>query len=123
MENRSAGNDKKTLAVESVLERLGGDKELLGEVVELFLAEVPEILTQLKKSLEAEDWKSAAKLAHTLKGSSSNVGAEKFAHLALILETESKEQDIEGAFRVYRQLNDEYLAVRQFVSDPGWIGK
>ncbi|HDM76392.1 MAG TPA: Hpt domain-containing protein [Deltaproteobacteria bacterium] len=121
MDAKSGNNEGKALAVQSVLERLGGDEELLCEVIDLFIEEVPDILTTLEAAIESGDWESAAKLAHTLKGSSSNVGAERFASVVLELENHSKEENSSGAIKAYRTLRDEFAAVKQFVSDPTWI--
>ncbi len=121
MDGKSRPKRGSALAVQEVLDRLGGDEELLSEVVDLFIEEVPDILSQLKEALENGDWDRAAKLAHTLKGSSSNVGAEEFASLALKLENDSKQKDSAGAFETYRLLQNELEAVEQFISNPDWI--
>ncbi len=111
----------KALAVREVLDRLGGDEELLSEVVSLFIEEVPDILSRLKDAIDNGDWDGASKLAHTLKGSSSNVGAQGFASLALKLENDSKNGDSSEALRTYRLLQDELEAVERFTSNPDWI--
>ncbi len=121
MEAKSGRNQGKALAVQDVLDRLGGDEELLSEVVELFIEEVPDILSKLKDALDSGDWDSAAKLAHTLKGSSSNVGAESFASLALELEDDSKKKNSARAKKTYHMLQAEFAAVESFVKDPNWI--
>ena len=121
MEAKSGRNQGKALAVQDVLDRLGGDEELLSEVVELFIEEVPDILSKLKDALDSGDWDSAAKLAHTLKGSSSNVGAERFASLALELEDDSKKKNSARAKETYHMLQAEFAAVESFVKDPNWI--
>ena len=111
----------RALAIENVLERLGGDEELLAEVVELFIDEVPDILCSLEEAIKNGDWENARKLAHTLKGSSSNIGAERFASLALELEKTSKDQDSSRAVEAFQLLKDEFSAVEEFVNNPGWI--
>jgi HPt (histidine-containing phosphotransfer) domain-containing protein len=57
--------------------------ELEREIVDLFLAQLPEILGKLIACKVAEDWKFQT---HTLKGSAMAVGAFKIGGLARALE-------------------------------------
>ena len=45
--------------VSEALERMDGDKELLGELVELFLEESPSMLAAIKGAVAQQDTKSA----------------------------------------------------------------
>jgi HPt (histidine-containing phosphotransfer) domain-containing protein len=56
-----------------------GDQALEAEVLELFLAQLPETIASLRSAANERDWKIAA---HTLKGSSRAVGAWRIATLA-----------------------------------------
>ena len=56
-----------------------GDKALEAEVLELFLAQLPETIASLRSASTERDWKIAA---HTLKGSSRAIGAWRIATLA-----------------------------------------
>jgi HPt (histidine-containing phosphotransfer) domain-containing protein len=56
-----------------------GDKALEIEVLELFLAQLPETIASMRSAANERDWKIAA---HTLKGSSRAVGAWRIATLA-----------------------------------------
>lgn len=52
-----------------------GEFDLFADVVGLFLRTTPELLENLGKAIDAGDNVAAAKYAHMLKGSSSNLGA------------------------------------------------
>jgi HPt (histidine-containing phosphotransfer) domain-containing protein len=56
-----------------------GDKALEAEILQLFLAQLPETIAALRSAATERDWKVAA---HTLKGSSRAVGAWRIANLA-----------------------------------------
>lgn len=56
-----------------------GDKALEAEVLELFLAQLPQTIAALRSAANEREWKIAA---HTLKGSSRAVGAWRIATLA-----------------------------------------
>ena len=58
-----------------LLDRLAGDEELLGEVLQLFLEDAPQQMAGLRKALGAADATLLQRHAHTLKGAAGNVGA------------------------------------------------
>ncbi|MER3414743.1 MAG: hypothetical protein C4297_00820 [Gemmataceae bacterium] len=68
------------------LERVGGDLQLLREVVQAFLEELPEVLSQVHQALARRDLTSLAGAAHRLKGSLDALGAKPAWELALHLE-------------------------------------
>ena len=51
-----------------------GEPDILDELIELFLTDVPPQLVSLKVAVEAGDAHSVERIAHTLKGSSANMG-------------------------------------------------
>lgn len=80
-----------------VLERVDGDKELLGELVELFLEESPSILADVKEVVAQNDAKALEYGAHTLKGSAGNFGAEDACEVAFVLEKAGRAGSLSGA--------------------------
>ena len=87
------------------LERVGGDEELLREVVQLFLTEYPELFGQLTRAVEYGDATQVERSAHTLKGSLSTIGAEIAAHNAFMLEVMGRTRQLEGAGDQLRRLS------------------
>lgn len=71
---------------ELALDRVGGDEELLDEIVELYLGEYPGLLEQLHTAVSNGDANQVFRSAHTLKGSLSTIGAEAAQESALALE-------------------------------------
>ncbi|MDR2461052.1 MAG: transporter substrate-binding domain-containing protein [Deltaproteobacteria bacterium] len=76
------------------LEQLGGDKELMQEVLKMYIETTPKLLDELRLKIEPENLPSYAKVAHSIKGSSLNVGAKKVGDLAAVMEKTAKEGDI-----------------------------
>lgn len=75
----------------SVLEGLDdepseGEADLIIELIDLYLGEVPQLLNAIRKGLEQNDWKSARRAAHTLRGSSANLGVLQLSSIADKLE-------------------------------------
>ena len=82
--------------VSEVLERVDGDKELLGELVELFLEESPSMLADVKEAVAQQDTKALEYSAHTLKGSVGNFGAKNAYEAAFVLEQAGRAGSLSG---------------------------
>jgi signal transduction histidine kinase/DNA-binding response OmpR family regulator len=68
------------------LKRCGGDAELLDDVLAVFREAFPELLQELTTAAEQSDWTTLQRVAHTLKGSAGNLGAERLQAAAGQLE-------------------------------------
>lgn len=68
-----------------------GDDSFLREVIEIFVSDTPVRLAELGSSLAASDQTTFTRAAHSIKGSSSNVGAVQLCALAKQLENDSRE--------------------------------
>ena len=79
--------DCAAMDVTAALARVGGDSGLLNEIAELFLAELPEIMTTLREAVMAGDANAIQRGAHKLKGSVGNFDAQPAFAAALKLET------------------------------------
>jgi chemotaxis protein histidine kinase CheA len=62
------------------------NQELAGEILELFLVQLPTMLEALDTARSQTAWSFAT---HTLKGSAASIGARKLYHLAAELESMS----------------------------------
>lgn len=84
-----------TEAIEN-LRALGeeGDDSFLREIIGIYLEDVPQRLTDLKTALAAGDQPLFTRSAHTIKGSSANVGAIEVRLIAEKTEHRSKAEPI-----------------------------
>jgi PAS domain S-box-containing protein len=94
-----AGPDSSQTAVAvfdraAFLERLMGDEELLREVTEMFLADLPMQLEGLAAAVGSGDCQLAGQQAHAIKGASANVGGEALRETAFELEKAGKTGDL-----------------------------
>jgi HPt (histidine-containing phosphotransfer) domain-containing protein len=71
---------------EAMLDRLGGDPNLLREVARMFLAEAPQVLAQVRAAIAAGDADGLRRAAHTLRGSAGVFAAWNVERLAGQLE-------------------------------------
>ncbi|MCF3651953.1 Hpt domain-containing protein [Synoicihabitans lomoniglobus] len=68
-----------------------GEDSFLKEVIEIFVSDTPERINELRTSFAADDQVTFTRAAHSIKGSSSNVGAIILGRLAKDLEADSRE--------------------------------
>jgi two-component system, sensor histidine kinase and response regulator len=99
--------DAKFVDVAAALERLGGDRELYYELVEVFRTECPGIAEEIRRAIEGRDSKTLERGAHTLRGSSSNLGAIGVSEAARELEKLARSETLENAEEQYKVLQHE----------------
>lgn len=79
---------------ESALERLGGDAELLDELIPLMIDQSLELLETMRKALAAGDAPSLVIAAHTIRGSAANLEAAELAAAAARVERLARDNDL-----------------------------
>ena len=88
--NKNDNFEFKILNKNSLQDRLMGDKELISEVLKVFLEDAPQQIENIKISIQNKDTEKARDAAHSLKGAAGNIGAEKL---------QNKSRDLEYACR------------------------
>ncbi len=76
-----------------MLERLMGDEDLAAIIVQRFLLDIPNRLQTIDEMLEAGDLPGIGLQAHTIKGSSANMGGKRLRIAAAELETVANERN------------------------------
>jgi len=79
---------------EGFLERTMGDRDLAAEIAVAFLADAPLTFANLSAAIGSGDSEAAGKFAHTLKGSSANMGGEKLSQIAAQMQASGKDGDL-----------------------------
>jgi HPt (histidine-containing phosphotransfer) domain-containing protein len=91
----------------ALLERVGGDPELLGEVIDIFLETCPPLVETIRQALARRDCSAVRRGAHELKGSAANFDATDVAALARRLESHTDDQDVQESLHVMATLDTE----------------
>jgi CheY-like chemotaxis protein len=94
------------------LSRVGGDIDLLKEVVELFLDDYPSTFEKIKGAVDSRDATALEHHAHSLKGSVSTFGANRAFEAAFTLEKQGRSGDLTGAPDGLVQLEQALEALR-----------
>jgi CheY-like chemotaxis protein len=99
-------------ALDILLEVIGGEREILAELIGKFLEHTPSLLVKLRQGLEQGDATAVRLAAHTLKSSSTDFGAARLAKLGQTLEAMGKVGNLDGASELVAQVEAEYEPVR-----------
>jgi HPt (histidine-containing phosphotransfer) domain-containing protein len=84
----------------------------LVELIDIFLREATGYLGTLRQSIEARDDRVLDRAAHTLKGSSGNLGAQALSRLSGELQTAARAKDWTCAAELIVTIEAEYGMVR-----------
>jgi HPt (histidine-containing phosphotransfer) domain-containing protein len=98
----------------------GDNDEFLREIAGIFFEDTPQRLAELDQSLAAGDVTRFTRAAHSIKGSSANLGANLLKIAAEKLEYQSRTAGLSGVEPLVAQLKSEFsraeVALRQLVS-------
>ena len=89
-----------------------GRPDLLAELIAVYLRDTPPRLTALHEAVARADAEALRRAAHSLKGSSSQIGAVQIARLCAELEGQVRTADLTGAPDTLRRLDEAFDRVR-----------
>jgi HPt (histidine-containing phosphotransfer) domain-containing protein len=81
----------------ALLDRLGGNSQLLSELIEIYLSESPSLLAAAQRALGEKNGQDLARMAHTIKGSAGNFMARATLEAAERLEALAEQGDFSRA--------------------------
>lgn len=84
---------------------------------EIFLRDVPGELDELKEYMANRDWENAKRMAHSIKGSSRTVGAQRAGTTAEQMEFYCKQKDAALAEKGLKSLESEVNHALQFIRE------
>ena len=93
-------------------------KELMEEdfhlLIETYISDADKRVEQLSDAIASNNSKEVRELAHSLKGSSSNLGAELLAQLSQVIENKGANDNLTGIKDDYDALQAEYTVVSDY---------
>jgi two-component system sensor histidine kinase/response regulator len=87
--------------------RLSGDDQLMADVIQLFLEDLPVRLAAIKSAVTGRNAEALREAAHALKGAAGNLSAGRLFEAAGVLERIGAGSDIDAAEGAWRQLSVE----------------
>jgi two-component system sensor histidine kinase/response regulator len=109
--------DRESWNKAETLERLGGDEELLQELVQIFVDESPKLLQRLRDAVSGSDPEAVMRGAHSIKGELSCLGGGAAAKAALELEMMGRNKELSGAAQTLGRLEQELTAFKLLLRD------
>ena len=88
------------------------DPDFLIELLEDYMNDSKENLKAIRYAIQAKDTVTVVKTAHTLRGTSSNIGAVNMTELSDQLEHLGRGKTLEGAVELIDQLEGEFVEVK-----------
>ncbi len=101
----------------AVLARLREHVGNITPVAGVFLRSLERRLIEFEQAISQNDPQAVNKVAHTMKGSSSQFGAEELAHLCLLAENMGKSGNIQQIERIHAQIIHAVEKVKRFFSE------
>jgi signal transduction histidine kinase/DNA-binding response OmpR family regulator/HPt (histidine-containing phosphotransfer) domain-containing protein len=102
---------------EEILAVVGGDREMLGSLVGLFLADLPRWLAEMEQALAQGEAMRLSQTAHALKGASANLRAEALCQAARRLEGLAKAGDLAAAAGALAALDEQAARLREALAE------
>jgi PAS domain S-box-containing protein len=95
-----------------LLNRVNGDEEIVTEVMEVFLENVPQQILFLQEAIANGDGVLAVRQAHSIKGAAANVGAAALQEVACQMEETAKGGQLNRAVKLVEAISEEFNKVR-----------
>lgn len=92
-----ADHERSLVDFRGALGRLGGNEQLLDELVEFFLEDCPELLAEARAAIDRQDARSLERTAHSIRGLAANFGAQSTVQAAALLEELGRNADLAAA--------------------------
>ena len=95
-----------------LLNRVNGDEEIVTEVMEVFLQDVPQQILFLQEAIANGDEMLAVRQAHSIKGAAADVGAVALQEVAFEMEKTARGGQLNKAFKLVEAISEEFKKVK-----------
>ena len=105
---------QEVIDLNEVLERVQNDRELLIELLDIFLEDCPAKVNAIEEALEKNDFAQLRDIAHSMKGASGNISAKRIYELFLQIEQMTKNNDISAIPQCLKELDAQLQDLRAY---------
>jgi len=103
-----------SIDMQKALEAVDGDRELMIELINMFLEELPDTMSNLESCVQNANAEDIERKSHTLKGALGNFGADKAVELSFALEKAGRFNELKNASDTLNALQSEMERVRSY---------
>jgi len=111
IESDGTDDNVKVVDRDEMLERIGGNEDILVKIWEIFMQDAPVQMSVLKKAIDSDDAVLAERQAHSLKGASGNIGAGIMSSKAFEMEQAFRQKKNDNIDERYKELRSEFERV------------
>jgi len=120
IEKAAAGNRAgEAVNLEEVLALVDSDRKLLEDLIILFRKELPILMTELDRAIDADESEKVERAAHSIKGMSANFFAPGALRAAERLERMGREKNLNQAKQAFKVLGNEMRRLEASLSKIG----
>ncbi|MGC9454238.1 MAG: response regulator [Phycisphaerae bacterium] len=114
--SEGATMDKQILDIDELKDRIGGDDEIVGEILGVFRDTCEESMQAISDAIDSGDPTRIERSAHALKGALGNIAAHKAHEVALKIEKMGESGDVEGARNAFAELRERIQELEQILA-------
>ena len=100
--------------MQKALESVDGDRDLMLELVSMFLDELPETMKEMEACVQKRDAEKLERKAHALKGALGNFGADKAVELTFSLEKAGRFGELDHSEQTMNALQTEMERIKAY---------
>lgn len=115
--NVSAASQTPPIDIDRIMTRVGGRKQILKKMVDVFLEELPDQIAVLHRAIDQQSPEDLRQAAHALKGSVANFDAKATYETAFALEQMGKTNNLSQASATCQTLERELSAVQNALKE------
>lgn len=101
------------LDVPEFMERVQDDKELLLELLDIFVEDFEQKRVTLGEAITNKDFEVIGSIGHSVKGASGNISAKQLREVCIVMEEKGKSQDASGLEDLLSQMDKEYAILKE----------
>lgn len=105
------------MELQEVLDRVGHEKEFLGQLIDLYRQEFSDKYSRLKQAVEKKEFASIQEIGHSLKGSSGNLSLKPLHHVSWRMEKAGKNKNLTQTRKLLSQLKEEFERWEKFLQN------
>lgn len=111
-EAKSGRSSCEPIRIQELMERIGGDLDLLSHLLTIFTRDYDQCITSVQQAIKDKDGEALHKLAHRMKGALGNFAAHGAYEAAQRLEKMALGDDLSKAEALWEQLQGEVRKVK-----------
>ncbi|MGD2295182.1 MAG: Hpt domain-containing protein [Candidatus Aminicenantes bacterium] len=108
-------SEHELIDIASALEKTGGDKEFLAELLSMYVEDFEDKYTELEHAVKQKKTDRILQLAHSLKGASANLGLFPLQEAFFRLELSGRKNDTAEAEKILPLLSQEFDRLKVFL--------